>query len=188
MTNDPAPQEIRGRDLSVPLEDIIPRVTGLSLLVMVLPVVLYWAIWGYERLMDNFNVWTFIGLLVLFTLWHEGFHAIGWKYWGGLRWRDLKFGVAWYALTPYCHAKAPMRADAYRFGALLPGIMTGLLPYGIALALGNGIMAIVGAVMLSGAVGDAYVLWVLRELPPDALVLDHPSNAGCIVVDEGGRG
>lgn len=177
-----------GRDVSVPIEQIVMRATGLSLLLMFAPVVLYVLVWGWRSLFANFNGFIFAGVLILLTLWHEGFHAIGWKYWGNLRWRDLTFGIAWYALAPYCHAKAPMRADAYRFGALLPGIMTGVLPYGMALLLENGLMALAGAVMISGAVGDVYVLWVMREIAPDALVVDHPSKAGCIVVDEGSGG
>ncbi len=174
-----------GRDVSIPLEQIIAQATGLSLLMLAVPLLLYIVVWGWRDLFAGFNFLVFVGLLVFFTLWHEGFHAIGWKYWGDLRWQDLKFGFAWRALAPYCHAKAPMRADAYRFGAALPGVMTGLVPFLGALVLGNGIMALVGAVMISGAVGDLYVLWVIRDLPPDALVRDHPSNAGCIVVREG---
>lgn len=176
-----------GRDVSVPIEEIVARAAGWSILMLLVPVVVYILVWGWNSLFADFNGLVFVGVLVLLTLWHEGFHAIGWKYWGGLRWRDLKFGIAWYALTPYCHAKAPMRADAYRFGALLPGIMTGLLPFGMALLLENGLMALAGAVMISGAVGDVYVLWVMRDIPPDAMVVDHPSKAGCIVVKEGGR-
>lgn len=177
-----------GRDVSVPLEQIILQATGLSLALMLVPILLYMSVWGWRSLFAGFDEFIFVALVVFFTLWHEGFHAIGWKYWGNLRWRDLKFGFAWRALAPYCHAKAPMRADAYRFGAALPGVMTGLVPFLGALVVGNGMMAMASAVMISGAVGDIYVLWIMRDVPQDAIVLDHPSNAGCIVIKEGTSG
>lgn len=177
----------KGRDVSVPLEEIIMQATGLSLVMMIVPLLIYIMVWGWQDLFAGFNGFVLVGLVIFFTLWHEGFHAIGWKYWGNLEWRDLKFGFAWRALAPYCHAKAPMQADAYRFGAALPGVMTGLVPFLGALVIGNGMMAIASAVMISGAVGDVYVLWVMREVPQDAIVMDHPSNAGCIVVKEGTR-
>jgi hypothetical protein len=176
-----------GRVVAVSIDEIVLKVTGWSILLVVVPLVLYGLVHGFGSIFAGLNWLTVLGLIIFFTLWHEGFHAIGWKYWGELRWQDLKFGVMWYALTPYCHAKAPMEASAYRFGAILPGIMTGLLPYLLALVVGNNTMALVGAVMISGAVGDLYVLWLMRDIAPDARVLDHPSLAGCIVIDEGTR-
>jgi len=174
-----------GRVVAVSIEEIALKVTGWSLLLLAAPLVLYGLVHGFGGLFAGLDFFTVLLLIIFLTLWHEGFHAIGWKYWGELAWRDLKFGIAWYALTPYCHAKAPMLASAYRFGAILPGIMTGLIPYLVALFVGNNTMALVGAVMISGAVGDLYVLWLMRDIAPDARVLDHPSMAGCIVLDEG---
>ncbi|MBE0690578.1 MAG: DUF3267 domain-containing protein [Anaerolineae bacterium] len=114
---------------------------------------------------------------------HEGIHALGWKFFGNLRWRDLRFGVDRKTLSPYCHARVPMSARAYRIGALLPGILTGLLPTVAGIVLEHAFLTAIGAVLLSAAIGDLIVLWVLRTIPPDAHVLDHPSNAGCYVLE-----
>jgi len=185
VTDLPPQTPAEGRDLSVPIERIATQAAGMSLALLLVPLAVYALTWGWRDLFSNYSVLGFPLAAVGLVLAHEGFHAIGWKYAGNLRWSDLEFGFAWKALAPYCHAKAPLRADAYRFGAALPGVMTGLLPFGWALLNGNGMWAVLGAVMISGAVGDIVVLRVISELPADAIVKDHPSQAGCIVVDEG---
>lgn len=190
MTTDPTPPPDDenplppGREVAVPIEEIVLNATLLSLLMLLVPMVMYVAVWGWRDLFAGFNGFAFIGILIALVLAHEGFHAIGWKYAGGLRWRDLTFGFKWEALAPYCHAKVPMPARAYRFGAVLPGITTGILPFVVALVIGNGMWALAGAVLISGAVGDVYVLWIMRDIPPDALMLDHPEKAGGIVLEE----
>jgi hypothetical protein len=175
----------QGRDLSVPIEKLMGPIAGYGLLLMVLPVLFFMIFHGWRALTDGFRPLILLLLLIIFTLAHEGFHAVGWKYWGELPWRAIKLGIMWEALAPYAHATQPMRVDAYRLGTVLPGIMTGLVPYVMTLVIGNGVMVIVSAVMISGAIGDLYVLWLIRELPPDAMVMDHPKNVGCVVVQEG---
>lgn len=182
-------QQPRGRDVSIPIEQIAVKALGLSLVLLIVPILLYGFVWDFGSLFSAFGslrgALYFLFWLTVFVLAHEGFHAVGWKYWGDLKWKDLRFGIKWEALAPYCHAQAPMQASAYRFGALLPGLATGLLPFFLALVVGNGPIALVSAVMISGAVGDVYVLWIMRDVAADALVMDHPSHAGCIVLDEG---
>lgn len=174
-----------GRDVSVPLEQIMVRALWLSVGMLIAPLVLFWAVHGSVRLFGNFDGWQFSFWAVVLILLHELCHAVGWVYWGRLRWSDIAFGFKWRALAPYTLAMVPMSARAYRLGAMLPGVLTGLLPFAVALVLGNGMWAVLGAALISGAVGDVVVLWVMRDVPPDALVRDHPENAGCIVVQEG---
>jgi hypothetical protein len=190
MTENTPPDPIPpGRDVSAPIEKVVTEITLYGLALLLVPLLPYIMIYGFGRFsseMRSVGAWgLFLLLTVVFTLAHEAFHVIGWKTWGDLPWSAFTFGVKWEALAPYAHAKQPMRADAYRMGTLLPGVMTGLVPYVMALATGNALMTIVSATMISGAVGDLYVLWMMRGISPSAQVIDHPENVGCIVVDEG---
>jgi hypothetical protein len=36
--------------------------------------------------------------------------------------------------------------------------------------------------MLVAASGDAIIIWLVRDVPRDHLVVDHPDRAGCLVV------
>jgi hypothetical protein len=118
---------------------------------------------------------------------HEFFHAVGWITAGRLSWSDIKFGFKVEALTPYAHSKVPMPANAYRLGILLPGIVTGLLPGVVGIALGSYSLTALGAILLGSAGGDLLALWAMRFVPGSAVVRDHPSLVGCEVVDQTGE-
>lgn len=174
------------RDVSMPLTEIATNGLWLSLLLLAVPLVPYWLVYGFGPFWGAVSgagwLWILVWVLLL-ILAHEGVHAIGWKYAGGLQWSQLKFGFLWKTLSPYCHALAPMPAGAYRIGAVLPLIVTGILPWIIGLLRADAPLTFVSAIMISAAVGDLIVLWIIRDVNPATLVLDHPSNAGCYVAE-----
>ena len=75
-----------------------------------------------------------------------------------------------------------MGVNAYRIGGILPLIFTGLIPWMIGLVLADAVITMLGSLLIAGAVGDIYVLWSLRNVPSSARVIDHESNAGCVVL------
>ncbi|MGB1286604.1 MAG: DUF3267 domain-containing protein [Aggregatilineales bacterium] len=168
-------------DVSIPLEKIVPRVMLFALLLLIIPLLIYALLWGQLPLNYSFEI---LPVFVIMIVLHELIHAIGWKVAGGLRWQDLKFGFSWRGLSPYCHAKAPMTAQAYRVGTILPGIITGLIPALTGIITHDSFLTFLGAILIAGAVGDLYVLWIIRKVSSDVLLLDHPSQAGCIVLHE----
>jgi hypothetical protein len=166
-------------DLSVPIHQLPVWVYGLSVILFIVPLLVYALV--RPNVMAGFFMGENLLYLVVLIVGHEAVHALGWKTASGLPWSKFKFGIAWRALAPYCHATEPMSVAAYRFGAALPAFITGILPVLLAIVLANPGLAFIGAVLCSGAVGDVYVLWTLRDIPADALVQDHSENAGCIV-------
>lgn len=169
-------------DLSVPVHELPRWVWMLSLTLMIAPLIPYAIHYGLLTLLYNMNPLSILlGFAVLIVL-HEGTHAIGWKVASGLPWSAFTFGFAWRALAPYCHAKEPMGVTAYRIGGILPLLITGLIPWLIGLALGDAVITTLGTLLIAGAVGDIYVLWSLRNVPSSARVIDHESNAGCVVL------
>jgi hypothetical protein len=153
--------------------------------VFALVIVPYWVLWAkrvsLESLADESLIWVpvLLGALVAGVVAHEALHAIGFMI-GGAAWEDIKFGVK--MMNPYAHCKVPLRASAYRLAITLPGIVLGVLPGLIGIITGMGLVNLFGAIMLSAALGDALILWLLRDTPRDALVYDHPSEIGCEVV------
>jgi len=61
----------------------------------------------------------------------------------------------------------------------------GLVPWGISLVIGHGPLHIFGVIFIAVASGDAIVLWLLRDVPADAWVQDHPDRVGGILVEDG---
>jgi hypothetical protein len=154
------------------------------LLVTLLPFLLLWGgkmlLVGGEALMTWYMI---LPALVGGILLHEIIHGLSWAYFGRKPLRSIRFGIQWKTLTPYAHCTEPMSARAYRLGAVMPGLLLGAIPSVLGLVTGSGAWTIYGAIFLVAATGDGIVVWVIRQVPGDVLVEDHPARAGCYVFD-----
>ena len=56
------------------------------------------------------------------------------------------------------------------------------LPFVVGTVLGSPSLALFGMIFVFAAGGDLLVLWLIRGVDARALVQDHPSRAGCIVL------
>ncbi len=121
-------------------------------------------------------------LLVAGILVHEAIHGLAWAFIGRLPLKHIRFGLQASTLTPYAHALDPMPARVYRIGAVLPALLLGGLPFLIGTIVGSPTLALYGMIFVFAAGGDLLVLWLIRRVDARALVQDHPSRAGCIVL------
>lgn len=121
----------------------------------------------------------FAGIVV-----HELVHGITWALFAKSGWKSISFGVIWKMLTPYCHCSEPLRMRPYILGALMPLIVLGFIPMLIGYSIMNGFMVAFGVIYVSAAAGDILVAWKLRREKPNCTVLDHPTEAGCIIYDD----
>ena len=130
---------------------------------------------------------TFMALaaLILGVIAHELLHGVGFRYFAGAPWRDIRFGVHVKYLVPYASCQVPMTVEAYRGVTVLPGIVTGILPLLVGLVGGNVGWTAFGAILLGGAGGDALILWYIRHLPAGTMVRDSKSLIGCEVIPQG---
>ncbi len=113
---------------------------------------------------------------------HEVVHALTWGIFGGHGLQSVRIGFQWKTMTPFAHCMVPITARSYRLGAAMPGLLTGVLPALAGSWAGMPELAGFGWFMTFCAGGDLLVLMLLRGVPADALVEDHPTRAGCRVV------
>ena len=143
-----------------------------------LVVVPYGLAWGWVRLFLAFNEFMnwqrFVPAIVLGTIAHEGLHGLGWKFFGRIPLASIKYGFNPRTVTPYAHCTVPLRASAYKAGTMLPGLALGVLPGLFGIAAQNGFWTIFAAFFLGAASGDILCLWMMRTIPSDARVIDHP--------------
>jgi len=170
------------KDVSIPIAEIMRSGTILSLVLLALPLVIYAIVNRSVTFIDGFAQGGLLLLLMVVAIAvHEGLHALAWMLAGDVKFNEIRFGFDARNLAPYAHARTDMTARAYRVGVLIPGIVLGVIPSVVGIATGDGLMTLFGAIMLSAAIGDMYVFWIIREVPGDAQVRDHPSQAGCMV-------
>lgn len=144
----------------------------------------YVAVWGYHRLvwvLMGGHGWSLVALLVGIVV-HEAIHGITWKVAARKPASAIRFGFHWKTLTPYAHCSESMPARAYRIGAAMPLLLLGVLPALAGIVWGSGGVMAFGLFFTFAAGGDMLILWLLRDVQPDALVEDHPVRAGCYVL------
>ena len=153
---------------------------GLFVVLGVLDVVAFYLLWGRETVFFSssllfwFLLYFLIGIVV-----HELIHGLTWICLTCKSFRHLKFGLMTGAV--YCHIDLPMKKLHYVIGALMPLILVGIIPTVVGICVGSLLWTLVGVALISGAAGDIMIVWAIRKEPPDALVYDHPSEAGCLV-------
>lgn len=123
----------------------------------------------------------FLPALLLGIIGHEILHALTWVVLGKVPIKEIRFNIHWLTLSPYAHAKVPMKKWAYVIGSAMPGVVLGILPFLAGLILSDMRLIWFGVLFSGAAVGDILVLWQIRNVSADALIEDHPSRAGCVV-------
>jgi Putative zincin peptidase len=184
--------QVRSRD---PLDCSVSMLTAnLLVLVSAGPIVaaLGWAYslrWGAPSLAQG--VWRlldpriFLATVIPGILAHELIHAVAWSIAARRPLSAIRIGIQWRAVSPYAHPKEPMPVGPYRVGALMPAVVLGFLPAGLAILLGWPLLMAWSLVFLLAAGGDFVVLWLIRHVPAGRLVQDHPTRAGCHVLEDG---
>lgn len=162
------------------------------LIIVVFPTVLVLAVvyvgfWGRSSYFTGLGQFaslpSLIPVMILGIPFHEFLHAVGWSLIGRIPITEVKFGVLWRALTPYAHLPKPVKAHTYRVGALSPILIMGVIPYLVSLIIGHAWLVNFALFFILAAGGDLLVAWILRGVERDAMVLDHPTRVGCIVLE-----
>jgi putative zincin peptidase len=112
---------------------------------------------------------------------HELIHAAAWAWATGGGLSSIELGVRWRSLAPYAHPREPVPARAYRFGASMPLVVLGLGPALAAIATGAPRLMAWGLFFTFTAGGDILVLWLIRRVPANRMVTDHPTRVGCLI-------
>jgi len=171
------------RDLSISMARANLIVLFLSIPVAIAQFILFSMIHGIDRTVPAGSSVFLIIALLLGIVAHEVIHGLSWVIFGQKPFSSIKFGFQWQTLTPYAHLTEPIEVNAYRIGAFMPGLVLGILVYTLSLVLGDGSLFLFGLLHTAAAGGDLLILWLIRKVKRGTLVEDHPTNAGCYVIE-----
>jgi hypothetical protein len=92
----------------------------------------YLLFWGKTGIVDarvtiSRNYFLSIVMVLLGILLHELIHGLSWAWFGKKPLSTIKYGINLKALAPYAHCNQPLDVRVYRLGALMPGVLLGLL-------------------------------------------------------------
>ncbi|MBJ7995902.1 DUF3267 domain-containing protein [Bacillus mycoides] len=117
-----------------------------------------------------------IGAMLVLVCIHEALHLIGFRYIGGVPWRELKWGVNLKLGAAYAHSKKPITVKHMKKTLMLPFIPTGILPIVIGVAMNLPALSFLGILLTAGCIGDLVLYKKVSKFPDDAMVMDHPSK------------
>ena len=160
---------------------------GFLAVIVLAPLLLapFYQIWGLSFAQISQNLHShglyFFLILVIGTVVHELIHGATAAWYAGIGWENIRFGIQWQSLTPYCHSKIPMTAKKYRYVVFMPLIILGIFPYFISLGTGSGWLLTIGITFTLAAAGDVMILWLMRKISANEMVQDHPTKIGLLV-------
>lgn len=175
--------EPQKRDVSISMLKANVYAIFFALPAAILQVFSFFRVYGIQGFEPEWNIPFLIFLILAGIPAHELIHGLSWAIVGKKPYSSIKFGFMWKTLTPYAHVKEPLEVNAYRLGAFMPGLFLGILPFIIAMLTGSGDLMWFSLLHTSAASGDWLILWVTRSVKPGSLVEDHPTNAGCYVLE-----
>jgi hypothetical protein len=171
------------RDLSVTMA----RANAIMLFVSIPVCMVQFVIFALSQQVENigltFNPTLLVIAIVASIATHELIHGLSWVIFGHKTFSAIKFGFQWKTLTPYAHLKEPIEVSVYRIGTFMPGLILGILPYILGILFMDGNLFWFGLFHTASAGGDWLVLWLIRNVKSGMLVEDHPTNAGCYVLE-----
>ncbi|EWG08670.1 DUF3267 domain-containing protein [Cytobacillus firmus] len=131
---------------------------------------------GGEIYFDLTGMLLFFAGMVFIVIFHEAIHLAGFRYIGGVPWKEMSWGVNLKLGVAYAHAKQPVTVQQMKKVLMLPFIPTGILPLVLGIVLNMPGLSILGAILTVGCFGDLVLYKKLLKFPNDALVIDHPSK------------
>jgi hypothetical protein len=124
------------------------------------------------------NYWMLIITMLSGMTMHEALHAVTWAAYCKAGFRSITFGVNWKNLAPFVHCREWLPNRYYSRGVLFPGLVLGILPSLIAVAIGHGWLLCFGIFFTAGAAGDFLSIAQLIRFKKTDLIRDHEEHLG----------
>lgn len=138
---------------------------------------------NFSEIYKSTNPFLIFGLILFLIVIHELIHGLTWGFFTKDILKNIRFGVIWNMLTPYCTCLKPLSRNQYIIGAAMPTIILGILPFIISLINGNISLFLISLFMTFAGCGDLLIIINIIKHKDDSkeiFYLDHPTDVGLI--------
>lgn len=94
---------------------------------------------------------------------HEMIHGVTCAYVSDNNYKTISYGISLKGLHAYCRYQLPIATNVRNIVSLMPGIVLGLIPAIVGVAIGNVAVCIFAILNLAGASGDVHAAYNLRK-------------------------
>ena len=129
----------------------------------------------------------FLPVLLVLIVVHELIHGASWAIFSEHHFKDIDFGFMKQYLTPYCTCSVPLTKGQYIFGALMPGVLLGVVPMIAGILTGSHFLLLLGIIMTDSAAGDIQIVWNIlryRSTAENIVYIDHPTQGGGVIFEK----
>lgn len=180
-------QDTGKQDLSMPLERVMVIAIGLMIVLIFMLFFIFYLIHSLRGFVDKEAIFilsmAFLPVFIIGVMLHELIHGLSFVIFGKVPFKKVKFGFDNQSMSPYAHCEVPLKALVYKVSVLMPALIMGIVPSIISFVSGNIYFLAFGAIFTAAASGDFIVFWLIRKVENNALVEDHPENAGCYILE-----
>jgi hypothetical protein len=126
-------------------------------------------------------------IFLIFTvgfLFHELLHFLTWHFLSKIPFQDFRIGMRWNSFTPIIACQRPMPLFVFRVGLIMPFLVMGLVPMGLAFYLKNTWFLFSAVIFMAWASADILTFLLLWNSPKNSFVEMHRSRLGCILFNK----
>ena len=142
----------------------------------------------HQQFTVSISIWNILIFIVSYIALiglHEIFHLLGFMIFGRVKFNQLEYGVNLKLGVAYATTTKPLTNKAMKKSLLLPFWTTGVIPSVLGFTTHSNLLVLLGAFLITGAIGDFYMYKELRKFPDTSLVKDDPDLPRLYVYEEG---
>jgi len=186
ISDDMQMKEFKRQDLTIDLKKANVLSLVLFIFLFVAGKALYYLV-NQKLVFSDINPLSFLIIFIVLIVVHEMIHGACWVAFTHGSFKNVEFGILKPTFTPYCTCLVPLKKGQYIVGAMMPGLLLGVIPFIISIIVANPSMLIIAETMIAAAAGDMMILLKIigyKSSASEVMYMDHPTEAGGVIFEK----
>ncbi len=186
ISDDMLMNKYKRQDLTIDLKKANVLSLVLFILLFVAGKALYYLV-NQKLVFSDINPLSFLIIFIVLIVVHEMIHGACWVAFTHGQFKNVEFGILKPTFTPYCTCLVPLKKGQYIVGAMMPGLLLGVIPFIISIIVANPAMLIIAETMIAAAAGDMMILLKIigyKSSASEVMYMDHPTEAGGVIFEK----